>query len=180
MWFGQNKDITCHPKFTGIPIGIANIEWPHGNQAVFNAVLDTLEANPLSKREQVYINFSPSTNPQRQVVFNLLKDKSFSFIASNKSIGSYLQEMAHFRYVISPFGNGLDCHRTWEALYMGCIPVVTTSTLDSLYEDLPVIILKDWLEISLERLQEKSKHLSFNKEKIYMDYWINAIMSLKQ
>ena len=27
-------------------------------------------------------------------------------------------------FVISPPGHGLDCHRTWEALALGCIPII--------------------------------------------------------
>lgn len=183
MWFGQNKDIHYHPKFMGIPIGIANSEWAHGNQTVFNNVLDLLETTPFNRTEKLYINFSPGTNPDRRTVLNLLKDNPFAFRASTKPIGIYLQEMAHFKYVISPFGNGLDCHRTWEALYMGCIPVVTASTLDSLYEDLPVIILNTWQDLSFDDLQEKYLHPSknfVNKEKMFMDYWIRTIMNFKK
>ena len=39
----------------------------------------------------------------------------------------HLQEMVRHRSVISPMGNGLDCHRTWEALYLGVIPLVRGS-----------------------------------------------------
>jgi hypothetical protein len=183
MWFGQNKDIYYHPKFMGIPIGIANSEWPHGNQAVFNRILDSLETTSLQRIEKAYINFSSSTNPDRRTVLNLVKDKPFSFVATPKSIGAYLQEMSHFKYVISPFGNGLDCHRTWEALYTGCIPIVTTSTLDSLYEELPVIIFNTWKDLSFEKLQEKYLDLSklvINDKKIYMDYWTKVITNFKR
>ena len=29
-----------------------------------------------------------------------------------------------FTFVLSPFGNGMDCHRTWEALSLGSIPII--------------------------------------------------------
>ena len=29
-----------------------------------------------------------------------------------------------YRFGVSPRGNGLDCHRTWEMLYFGMIPIV--------------------------------------------------------
>ena len=44
-------------------------------------------------------------------------------------------------------GNGLDCHRTWELLYLGCIVITRTSPLDPLFEGLPVVIVRDWEEV---------------------------------
>ena len=38
-------------------------------------------------------------------------------------------------------GNGLDTHRTWEALLMGAMPVTVHTTLDRLFEGLPVIVI---------------------------------------
>ena len=45
-----------------------------------------------------------------------------------------------YKFILSPPGAGFDCHRTWEALYLGAIPIVKTSSLDPLYKDLPVVI----------------------------------------
>lgn len=33
-----------------------------------------------------------------------------------------------YSFVISPPGHGLDCHRTWEALALGCIPITLAPT----------------------------------------------------
>ena len=94
----------------------------------------------------------------------------------------YLFEMAQYQFVLSPFGNGLDCIRTWEALLVGSIPVVKTSTLDPLYEDLPVIIVKEWEEINEHYLMEKYEeilHKPCNREKLFIGYWIDIIKSIK-
>lgn len=50
-------------------------------------------------------------------------------------------------FVVSPAGNGLDCHRTWEALALGAIAVVRRSALDPLFEELAVLIVDDWAEL---------------------------------
>lgn len=55
-------------------------------------------------------------------------------------------------FVISPHGRGLDCYRTWEALFAGCIVIVKQSPIDGLYRDLPVVIVADWSEITPENL----------------------------
>ena len=62
--------------------------------------------------------------------------------------------MVKYKWIISPHGNGLECHRTYEAIALGCIPVVKSSTLDIMYKDMPIIILNDWNEISLELLKK--------------------------
>ena len=55
--------------------------------------------------------------------------------------------MIKYKWIISPHGNGLDCHRTYEAIALGCIPIVKTSTLDILYKDMPIIIVDNWSQI---------------------------------
>lgn len=61
-------------------------------------------------------------------------------------------------FVASAPGNGLDCHRTWEALYLGSIVVMKRSALDPLFEGLAVALIDDWGEVrdvqALRRWQE--------------------------
>ena len=77
---------------------------------------------------------------------------------------------------------GLDCHRTWEALFLGCIPIVKTSPIDSLFEDLPVLIVKDWsdvtpklLENTMKEFKKKEKNGAFDYKKLTLKYWVNKI-----
>jgi len=56
-------------------------------------------------------------------------------------------EYAKYRFVLSPRGVGLDCHRTWEILFFGGIPVVETSSLDPLFEGLPVLVVDKYSDI---------------------------------
>ena len=37
-------------------------------------------------------------------------------------VRQYLMALGQHRFVLSPRGNGLDAHRTWEALLVGAIP----------------------------------------------------------
>ena len=57
-------------------------------------------------------------------------------------------------FCLSPHGNGLDCHRTWEAIALGCIPVVKTSPLDRLFSGLPVLIVNSWSDLNESLLSE--------------------------
>src|ERR1700722_11865528 len=119
-----------------------------------------------------YLNISVSTNISgRKIVYTMFKDKSFCYNPNTRlSWHDYLVDLAHSKFVLSPQGNGLDCHRTWEALYMGCIPIVKNSLLNDLYEDLPVVIVDDWAEVTEEFLNAKWLEIQskkFNIQKAY-------------
>lgn len=79
-----------------------------------------------------------------------------------------------YAFVVSPHGNGLDCHRTWEALNLGCIPIVKRSPLDTLYEKLPVLIVSQWSEVTQCRLAScvaDFKHREFDFDVLSLSYW---------
>ena len=179
-WYGQNCDF-IHPKFIPIPIGIANAEWAHGNPRIFDQILDQLKEKRVKKKHKLYINFA-ATNPLRPQLMKYFENTSFVEIVKPKPFRDYLLEMSRYQFILSPFGNGLDCHRTWEALLVGSIPVVKSSTLDALYKDLPVIIVENWSDINWEILEQKRKNLKnkrSNSNKLYMEYWRNKIKSKK-
>jgi hypothetical protein len=92
------------------------------------------------------------------------------------------RNQSNYAFVISPHGNGLDCHRTWEALCLGCIPIVKTSPLDSLYEELPVYIVQDWSEVTEENLRKVLHEFSqrkFDLNRLTLKYWMDIINSKK-
>ena len=85
---------------------------------------------------------------------------------------------SNYAFVISPHGNGYDCHRTWEALILGCIPIVKTSAIDVLYEDLPVLIVSDWKDVTIELLHstiDSYKQKVFNFNKLTLKYWMDMV-----
>jgi len=179
-WFGQNTDRE-HPKLFTVPIGIANQHWPHGNVQVLT---DALANKPPVKNNLLYMNFDINTNPRaRKPVYDFFVTKSFCFNAPRKPWPAYLQEMAHFKFVLSPVGNGLDCHKTWEAFYLGCIPVVQKTSLDPMYEGLPILIVDQWHQVTEELL--KAQYAAFHGsaysvEKCYMQYWIDLIRDYQE
>ena len=99
------------------------------------------------------------------------------------SVIEYMKEMAYFKFTLSPRGYGPDSYRNWEALLVGSIPIVSSSHLDPLYADLPVLIIHDWREITqefLEKKYEEMKAKKFNIEKLFMEYWRKKIESIRE
>ena len=88
--------------------------------------------------------------------------------------------MINYSFIISPFGHGFDCIRTFEALCLGCIVIMKKSFLDIIYEELPVLLVDEWTDINKELLDKtliEFSNKTFNYEKLKMKYWIDIVMS---
>jgi hypothetical protein len=67
----------------------------------------------------------------------------------------YFDILPSVKFVISPEGNGIDCHRHYEALMAGCIPIVEEHDgIRKKYEGCPVLYTKDYSEIKPEYLDK--------------------------
>ena len=197
-----NKPFT-HSKLSSLPIGLnyyrqyaTLYEW-------------------LSKKSEVYVpkkllavNYSPNTNSIRgqlvEKANNEWKDFAdvLQFIEPSKT---YWKEskiegrikvdvsnpkcydvMKEYKFILSPPGAGEDTHRTWEALYVGAIPIVRSSNLNELYKDLPVLVVenwdvinKEWLELEFKKIQENKEKNKYNMEKLNINYWLRKIRTPK-
>lgn len=82
------------------------------------------------------------------------------------------------KFVLSPHGAGLDCYRTWETLLLGGYPVVMEGSLDSMYHDLPVLILDNWDDLTLDLLQKtaiKFSSTNYTYESLYTSYYTRGL-----
>lgn len=181
-WFGINVENFSHPKLHPVPIGLANRRWLHGDIRKFIQV--HYEFCGKEKKYLLYMNFIARTNNSiRAPIYEQFISEPYCFFASGRNLREYLVDLSRSLFVLSPRGNGLDCHRTWEALYMGAFPIVQSSSLDSMYDGLPVVIVEDWREITpdfLEKKLEKIEQLSNWSEKLWVDYWLEKINAYKK
>ena len=183
-WFGKNIDRN-HPKLHPLPIGLANNNTPCGNTNVVKAAI-TSAPSPTARRTDklVYMNMIIRSNPKERVAaLKALKDKKFCQFSERKPFAQYMKELSQFRFVASPNGLGTDCHRTWEAMLVGTIPIVTRSSIVELFDDLPVLIIDSWDQITRELLEQKFEEItskSYNLKKLYADYWFDQIRKVQQ
>jgi hypothetical protein len=177
-WFVQNIDRACSGKLIPIPIGLASKNWPHGN----TKLLDLFVRLSLAKKKRsilCYVNFIPV--PVRKDCFAHFQKLGIK-MEERKSFSDYLNDLADSIFVVSPPGGGIDCHRTWEALLMGCYPIVLSSTLHPLYEGLPVVSVADWSEVTEEFLEEKIRELSsqtWYRDRLYAPYWFERVREIQ-
>jgi len=183
-WFSRNPSIRFHEKFIPIPIGV-NCKFPTNMHRKEIHTMNLVSEEKVEKKHVLYLNIGVQTYPdERQDVYDLFSQKNYCFTSSRVSLSEYLHHIKSSVFILSPRGNGLDCFRTWEAMLMGSIPIVTTSFLDPLFEDLPVVIIDSWQNINKELLLKKFNELknkSFSFEKLFMGYWqkeINKRLSL--
>jgi hypothetical protein len=82
-------------------------------------------------------------------------------------------------FVISPPGNGIDCHRIWEALYLRTVPVVKYHESFSQFKHLPILFVNNWDEVTIDNLQSSInifKNIDFNYiQELTINYWSNLI-----
>jgi hypothetical protein len=97
------------------------------------------------------------------------------------SPAEYFQRLQRHRFVLSPTGHGLDSHATWEALLAGCIPIVPHSTLDPMFENLPVWLVNNWADevtdTSVERKAREflSKRDTYHWDKVFATGWVREM-----
>lgn len=141
-WYAQNADLSSHRKLHPIPIGVANIVFPHGDKGVISRAV-AARRPPGERDAWLYVNFDESTNADRARALAAVAANGLASAKPVKGVpfDQYLGEVSRHKFVLCPQGNGLDTHRLWEALLVGSVPVVARSTLDSLYDGLPVVIV---------------------------------------
>ncbi len=181
-WFSVHACEKPHRKFYPIPLGIFQDQKYFKPRAQLTTYFAQLRAAP--KDGMLYMNFGDIRNkkPERADVIELLAGKPFCYKAERMPFLEYMKDMSRFKFTLSPRGYGPDSYRTWEALLVGSIPIVRTSQLDDLYSDLPILIVQDWSEVTLELLERTYRHMcakKFNIEKLFMEYWTKKIMSVR-
>jgi hypothetical protein len=98
----------------------------------------------------------------RDNIVKNLTNNEISNIDMNSNL--YFETLPNYKFVISPEGNGIDCHRHYEALMAGCIPIIEDNEIiKEKYKGCPILYTKDYSEITKEYLKEKYEEM-INKE----------------
>ncbi len=89
------------------------------------------------------------------------------------SPAEYFTSIPKYKFIFSPEGNGIDCHRHYEALLAGCIPVVEDRPeIRKKYGDCPILYTKDYSEITpeyLERVYEEMRGKTYDFSRMFFD-----------
>jgi len=202
-WFAQNTRIQNVNKIYQLPIGLdyhtilqsPSHPWnggdgnnggdianylPRQQESVLMDIRQNMK--PFYERvSKIYVNFSLANdrfNSRKTALTQIPSHLMVMSMSFTKRVDIW-KNMCNYTFVLSPFGNGLDCHRTWEALCLGCIPIVSASFFTKMFEDLPVLIVNDWTVITQELLDKTVidfKNRTFNYDKLSRQYWISQLL----
>lgn len=194
-WFLQNTQVQNCDKMIQMPIGLdyhtisndPSHAWKTENESHLPIqqeliLMDVInKSKPLSERKnKIYVNFSLTSdrfNDRKSSLDSINPDlleinNSFTKRTTNWQITT------NYAFVLSPFGIGMDCHRTWESICLGSVPIVKAPNFKKLFEDLPVLIVDEWSDITQELLDntiQDFKTKTFNYDKLKLSYWIIKI-----
>lgn len=177
-WCGTNIDLD-DPKIIHLPFGV-NYPWP--DDCILKQPVEGIR-DIKNKDNNVYLNFSNNTYERI-----LLKDiYAFSCrfnIQQNIDHHLHMYYLGRTDFTLCPIGEGLDCYRTYEALFMGSIPIIQRRAWCQWMEDigLPVILVDDLKVLKINDLQEKKEklNLDWNRELISEEYWRAKILKTKE
>jgi len=181
-WFAQNC-VVDHPKITPLPIGLED-RWRHNNGEISD--FKKLRRN-VPSRPRISYAFSLHTNLEKRIeCYRRLKASDLADELEQPLNSSlYRRAAREYMFIASPPGNGPDCHRTWEAMYMNCVPIVEDCSMNRHFKEqgFPLLIVGDWDE--LRRWDETSLARAYVEcrggkacEKLYSGYW-NELFRLR-
>ena len=167
-----------HDKVTPMPIGMpSKRHYVHAQQQMITSPSRCIDID--SKMLKASITFHHELRDKRcRSGFSSGRKQAKNILQSNPDVQfmdrmspiEYLQHHERFAFTVSPFGNGADCHRTWEALFMNTIPIVKTSLLDGMYKfhDVPVVIVDDWHQITRSNMKNWLQQLKHKLSDRYL------------
>ena len=134
------------------PIGMG---WQFGLNYKVNTQIGTHE-------KSVFCAIHPDTDQRRRRSYVVNRRK---IIENLRKIGvqnvslphkDYFAQLPTYKFVISPEGNGIDCHRHYEALLAGAIPIIERHPLtEEKYKGLPILYTTDYSELTEDYLTNK-------------------------
>jgi hypothetical protein len=158
-WFAVNKSYK-HPKLKSLPIGLESKIFQRTETDVMEAAWKrTCEED---KTELLFFGFG-STHPSRENARRMLTQNGFKE-SPLMAWPEYISLLSSCRFCASPRGNGIDCHRTWEAILCRCIPILEENESSHVIEllqdgDVPMLVVQDLGKVNHQLLEDAWERL---------------------
>lgn len=195
-WYGQNMAFS-HKKITNIPIGLDYHSLLKNNSLKWHDTLIdcnsqehmlskiTKESDPFKERfTMCYSNFHfelrEKYTTDRRDAINGIKQNIIFYEPVQTDRKTFWLNQSKFKFAVCPHGGGHDTHRLWECLVLGCVAIVKTSPIDILYKNLPVVIVKNWSDVTIDLLNSESEkfiNTKYDYSSLTAKYWIEKIYS---
>jgi len=160
-----------HDKLQNFPIGMSYHYLCHNNSKKETQIgpHDKLVLFAIAEQTDTKMK-NKERKTTRQKIISVLSANGISNTKIEPNL--YFVCLPSYKFVISPEGNGIDTHRTYEALMAGCIPIVEHNTfIEKVYEGCPVLYTYDYSEITPEYLDQKYCEMvnqTYNFSKLFL------------
>jgi 6-pyruvoyl-tetrahydropterin synthase len=145
-------------------------EWPIGMSWQYALNYEKGDSLQIGNHNILVLSAMRKETDQKRRPYGVNRFSISENLSKNGIITSHIDHETYFsilpfcKFVVSPEGNGIDCHRHYEALMAGCIPIIEKNPLtEKKYKDYPVLWTTDYSEITPEYLKEKYEEM-INKE----------------
>ena len=184
---------TCfdHPKVMSIPLGIS----PPISRVLLRLLLqDRNETCKSTGIAWLMINFSEWAHRKQIGEVVLRNFPHLSNMYGKDPTGKsgeafstqfyYFTQMRCSRFVLCPSGLGWDTYRLWESLSLGAIPIVEDSPgWIRVLDDLPVLIVKNFAEVTPQLLEREYEQImnnlhKYNFKRLTRQWWLEHVRSL--
>ena len=186
---------TCYnDKVTPIPIGVEIEELTkrdgHGqiNPGIFEKkpyLLGEVNINPPNEiKNKIYSNFNVYTNMNVRVPLRdfCLKNQNF-YVENGISYGDFVNQVKSHVATLSPRGNGIECIRTYEVLYLDSIPIVFgdfneyKAINEKIYKNLPIVFIHNYNDLNnFKYIESRISEVKNNsRETLDYHYWVDLI-----
>lgn len=164
-WYLVNNDVE-DDKIVNIPLGL----YFENSKEILQSI------RQLPKKDKLlYINYTNYTQ-ERLILKNYFSQFIWADVDNGRrDFDKFIINMAQYKFVLCPEGNGLDCHRICESLYIGCIPILLdTRFARRTFSGTGALFINNWQEITEEFLYyqwEIYRNTSYDLSKIQLNYW---------
>jgi len=187
-WFCRNMVFSYHPKLFQIPTGQDLGQFILDDPKITFYLLEAILNKPASKIHLLYMGHYPRKHGERDQLAKQFENEPYCFTRNRSDevfIGTtrpvFYKDMLSSKFVLSPLGLETDSVRTWEGLVLDCIPIVEHTFLDPSYDNLPVVMVHDWNEVTQTFLEKKYEELKDRKcDEAYFDYWFRLVKSYQK
>lgn len=189
-WHAQNLGMT-HPRLAPLPLGLDYHTMAIGRRPGWGPVttptqqeaeLDAIRraAPPLAERAvKAHGNWHFGRgNTARERLQARLDPAAMHYQEAPATRAESWRDAARCLFTLSPQGKGMDCHRTWEGLVLGAIPIVEDLPIRDVYAGLPVIRVTDWAEVTPARLAAERERIlgeTWDFAPLFRAYWLRRI-----
>ena len=158
LLYNCSEHIKCNDEWVPFPIGIG--------YTFINYDQDIATSQIGNHEKLVLCAISPTTDIRRRSHLSNNRYKYLETLSKNNiynvqlNNNDYFKSLPNYKFVISPEGNGIDCHRHYEALMAGCIPIIEDHDgIREKYGNCPILFTKDYSEINEDYLNKKYEEI---------------------